>query len=380
MRLLPRWFGWLCVCGLALLGAGCAGLPPTIDPQLLLRDDLFTPPPVPVESTDVLQLSDGMRHYADGALLASKDQRGRLRWLVDALTRPDALRLSYDTERTRTAAEAYAERAGNCLSLTVMTAAFARHLGLPVRFQSLAVDEEYERSADLYIAAGHVNVVLGRDGQAVTVDFVPGVERAHWRTTPIGEATILAMFMNNRAAEALSDGRVNESYWWAREAVRQDPRFLAGANTLGVIYGRAGHLREAEQALRYVLEREPDHVNALFNLVRLLAGQGRDAEYAQLSERLAALQPHPPFWYFDRGREALDRHDFATARDLFLRELRRQPHQHEVHFKLAIAYAGLGQTDRAAQHLKLAIGYSPTRGAQARYAGKLDRLREATRP
>lgn len=125
-----------------------------------------------------------------------------------------------------------------------------------------------------------------------------------------------------------------------------------------------------------MLARDESNLHALANLSRLLAAEGRDAEAAPLAARLAELQPHPPFWHFDRGREAMARGDYAAARDLLLRELRLQPHQHEVHFQLARAYQGLGDGARARRHLALAIESSPTRSTQALYAGKLERLRE----
>ena len=83
----------------------------------------------------------------------------------------------------------------------------------------------------------------------------------------------------------------------------------------------------------------------------------------------------PPFHSLERGRAALAQGDAAQARDLFLRELRLQPEQHEVHFWLAQAYAALGERKPAAYHLSQAADTSPTQQKKAIYAGKLDRLR-----
>ena len=54
------------------------------------------------------------------------------------------LGLEYDATSTRTASEAYAARAGNCLSLVIMTSAFAKALGLPVYYQRVFVDESWK--------------------------------------------------------------------------------------------------------------------------------------------------------------------------------------------------------------------------------------------
>ena len=49
--------------------------------------------------------------------------------LVDALQKHTQLKLEYDAARTKNAAATFASRTGNCLSLVIMTAAFAKELG-----------------------------------------------------------------------------------------------------------------------------------------------------------------------------------------------------------------------------------------------------------
>ena len=69
--------------------------------------------------------------------------------------------------------------------------------------------------------------------------------------------------------------------------------------------------------------------------------------------------------------------DYARARDLFVRELRQQPYQDEVHFWAAQAYWQLGQADKARRHLSLAVEYSANRNMLDRYAAKLEGLRRS---
>src|SRR5439155_1542835 len=74
--------------------------------------------------------------------------------------------------------------------------------------------------------------------ELMTIDFLPGAEMRALRTKPIDEQTIVAMYMNNRAAEALVRGRLDDAYWLAREAMRQSPGYRGSYNTLGVVYRR----------------------------------------------------------------------------------------------------------------------------------------------
>ena len=123
-----------------------------------------------------------------------------------------------------------------------------------------------------------------------------------------------------------------------------------------------------------MLAQDADNVAALSNLVRLVQQDGRQAEARQLGERLARLEPYPPFHFFDLGRAAMAEGNYAGAQKLFDRELGRQPLQHEVRFWAAQAAWHLGDAAKAADHLRQAIDNSPDPRSQAVYATKLDHL------
>ena len=72
----------------------------------------------------------------------------------------------------------------------------------------------------------------------------------------------------------------------------------------------------------------------------------------------------------------MDSGDFPQARDHFLRELRMQPYQDEVHFWAAQAYWQLGQAGQARRHLGQAVENSANRDTHDRYAAKLEGLRQ----
>jgi Flp pilus assembly protein TadD len=185
------------------------------------------------------------------------------------------------------------------------------------------------------------------------------------------------MFMNNRAGESLADGRIDDAYWWARAAILQDPAFLSSYNTLGVVYRRHGNLREAEQLFSSVLRLQPTNRQAISNLALVLKAEGRTAEATRMAAQLEALEPNPPFFFFERGLAALRDRDFATARDLFEREVDRTAGYHEFHFWLAVAYVNLGETAKAREQLVLAIEHSTARKDSDLYSAKLARLQSA---
>src|SRR5262245_11262422 len=265
--------GWL-VALLCLALAACASTPPSA-PTILFTDTLFKAPSERISADDVFALSAEMRGYLGTDIAPLLRARGSRQGLVDALTSPGLLKLEYDSSMTRTASQAFAARSGNCLSLVIMTAAFAKGLSLPVRFQSVTADETVGRSGDIQFIIGHVNVSLGdrtaevggHRSDLLTVDFIPTQGAGRFSTQQISEEMVVAMFLNNRAAEALATGRLDDAYWWARAAIGRDSKFTSSYNTLGVIYWRHGNLAEAERALASALEREPRNTHVMTNLV-----------------------------------------------------------------------------------------------------------------
>ncbi len=378
----------LTLAGAALL-TGCASTPPAPPRTDVFLDAAFQPPSTPIDAQAALQLSPAMKRFAETEMAAEIRSKGVREGLIDALYTKGRLQLDYDSEITRTAAEAFDARRGNCLSLVLMTAAFARHLNLPVQLNSVYLEESWTRSNGIFFVAGHVNVSLGRapnrsagrvavfgDPELMTIDFLPPEQIRRNRSRVIDESTILAMFQNNRAAEALMQGRVDDAYWWARAAVLTDSRWLAAYNTLAVLYRRKGLYDPAEHALRVVLEREPLNVQAMSNLVLVLSDLGRREEAQALAQQLAQVQPVPPYKFFDEGVAAMKAGDFAAARQLFRKEVARAAYVPEFHFWLALANYGLGDLPGARGAITKALQNSATTHDRQLYGAKLAWLNE----
>jgi Tfp pilus assembly protein PilF len=367
----------------ALLGA-CASVPPPQVPTQLFQDQAFDAPTQPIDASEVFALSPAMKRYLEVDIAAQLRSMGAQRGLVDALYSKAKLSLDYDTDITRTAAQAFDARSGNCLSLVVMTAALAKHLSLPIQYQALIGNESWSRNGGLNFVNGHVNITVARrlvdringieSSTLLQLDFgaLPAGRRMHIQT--VSERTVLAMFMNNRAAEALARGDRADAYAYAREAVIQDPAYAGAYNTLAVIYQRRGLAEAAERAYRHAIAQEEDHRAAMHNLSSLLDAQGRSSEAAPWRTKLAKLEAEPPFHHFDLGLAAVQAGDYKAAQAHILREMRRDPDYHEFHFWLAVALFGLGDVAQAREHLDTALKNSTTQRDRSIYASKLQRL------
>ena len=362
----------------------------------LLADERFPPPSVRVDAGDIFALDAAMKAYLREQVEPKVAVKGRQHALIGALYTKNELKLTYDSTLTRSASQAFEDRAGNCLSLVIMTAAFAKALDLEVNYNRVLVDEAIGREGDIYLAIGHINLTLGpRTGntmksrfqagtryiepERMTVDFLRPEDMRTVRTLPLEEATVVAMYLNNRAVEALALGSVVDAYWWAREAVLNDHDCRPAVNTLGVVYERHRDAAEAERTLRHVLARDAGNTLAMSNLVSVLAETGRIDESRALAAKLVKLDPEPPFSWFLRGREALRAGDLETAKDAFAREVARAPDFHEFHFWLAMAHFGLREDAAAHAELERAVETSTTPRDRDRYASKLAALAGGSR-
>jgi hypothetical protein len=252
--------------------AGCASTTALAPAAPEMFDDAhFAPAKEPINPDDVFRLTPEMRTYLRESILPLARTAGLRQAITVSLYDRSKLQLEYDSSTTRTAAQAFEARQGNCLSLVIMTGAFASAMNLKVTYQQVATEEMWSRSGGMYFMSGHVNLLLEKrytdsvgkydSNDLYTIDFMPG-ENSGLRARAISEDTVLAMYMNNRAAEAMVRGDLDDAYWRVRQAVKLDPQFLSAYNTLGVIYLRHGDAAHAEHILHYALGGSPDNRGA----------------------------------------------------------------------------------------------------------------------
>ena len=368
----------------ALLAAGCASSPSHHGhvPAFLFADQHFGAPSEPIAVDQMFVVSESMRDYLRNEFRPGLiDQQTAL---AEALYRRGHLKLEYESAVTRNAAEAFDARAGNCLSLVIMTAAFAKELGLRVRFQSAYLEENWTLKDGLLLGSRHVNITLGRRladvittpfAHELTIDFLPSEQIAGLKTREIPESLVVSMFMNNRAIEAMVGGRNDDAYAWARGSVVNSPDFVPAQNTLGLLYLRKGLLSEASAVFEHMLADDASLTFALANLSEVRTRQGRVSEAERLRQQLARLESRPPLQYYQLGLAAMKREDFRLARDYFASEVKRPDTPAIVRFWLGVALYRLGDVEQGAAEVARAAELSGSRRDQDLYAAKLDWLR-----
>jgi Flp pilus assembly protein TadD len=116
----------------------------------------------------------------------------------------------------------------------------------------------------------------------------------------------------------------------------------------------------------------PDDAVALANQAGFLRTVGRNADAQLLESRLLAIEPYPPYHFFQQGLVALQAADYRQAQILINKDLARQPYNAEFHFGLAAVYLAQGELKDARNHLEQAREYSISKDHRALYSAKLE--------
>ncbi|WP_285164324.1 tetratricopeptide repeat protein [Shewanella goraebulensis] len=351
----------------------------------LFSDSDFTAVAIP-ETDAIFELPEEMvndirRQYARSAGITGEKMPVN-KWLAEYINAQNG-GFEYRDHYTRMASVTAQERAGNCMSLVVLSTAIADVLDVPVKYQDIDVEPIWDRRGGFYLVNGHVNMkLLHRDqantfsmrGSEILVDFLPERSVRAYRVKQINKQTLAGMYFNNVAAEALVKNQYDLAYALAKRAIELDPYYVNSINTLAVIYRHKGMDELAEKAYRHVLQLESKNITTLYNLAIILGEQDRLEEWQQVHKVLELARINNPFYYFDMAQQAYFEKQYQEALVWYKRAVDRADYRHEFYFGLSRAYWATGDERRAKKNMEKALDLSIDQTNQNRYKGKLQAM------
>lgn len=369
---------------------------PTVDDIFYLPDDVITevkrdfatyrfsrqhPMPVHEWLAHYINAQQNQAHQPSAAFNTSSltsINRGAVG--LSELEQPQSL-FRYQDYLTQVASKTFAQRAGNCMSLVVMTAALANALAINTQYYDIAVEPMWDKQGDFYLMNGHVNLlllapenqrVIYSASRGILVDFMPAQALRAYAKVGISQSTLITMFYNNMAAESLVSGDINRAYALVTAGLKLG-EFTPALNTLAVIYRRKGDNVRAEQVYRYALQRDSNDMTTLYNLAVMLGEQNRLDEWAKVHKVLELERIKNPYYYYDMAQQAYDEHNYTEALTWYRRALDKADYRHEFFFGISQTYWALGDTKRAKVNMQKALALSPHNGQQ-RYQMKLQAM------
>jgi tetratricopeptide (TPR) repeat protein len=354
------------VTGLLIL-AGCASAPTVriaaVPAQILWRDQEFNydATPVPVGTRELFALDAGFLATLEASGMKDASTQKRVDYLMSLLFGPGLNAFPYAGNESTIAAETWRARRGNCLSLSVLAYSIARALHLPAQLQEVRVPQYFDRHGIVDFVARHVNVLINNEARLhlkngtmtsgnVVIDFEPqtGWLRAG---TALSEASVLARYYNNVAAEYFARDNLAPAYAWFKAAILADEQYGASYSNLAQLYKRKGIADSAEQLLLHAIALDGADDTAVRSMHQLLVAQGRDVEALKYANLLQARQEKNPYFWLGRGIDYLQDAKYADAVRALERAEALTSGFDEVHRYLAIAYWRSGEQAKAQRQL-----------------------------
>jgi Tfp pilus assembly protein PilF len=346
-----------CLAGLV----GCAALPDPASSAPPWRDGAFAWQPALVRVTreDLFRLDPDLLARVLQPAPADLSRSQKLDHLLTTVFGADKRGFNYAAGHSTVANETWRNQRGDCLSLTVLTYAVARVMGMPAEMQEVETPTLFDRRGGYDFVNQHVNVLFRRaqwtlyaesQPHDVVVDFEPDyVSPRPGRA--LDENGIYARYLNNLAVEYLAQGERPLAYAHFRAAIAADPAYAASYANLALLYRQAALPAEAEQLLQRAVALARQDDVAVHALRDMLAEQGRDGEARRYESILQARRTRDPYHWIAQGVQALEAGDPRKAIRSLEQARDMTGNFREVHALLALAYARAGDSTRADQEL-----------------------------
>jgi Flp pilus assembly protein TadD len=339
--------------------AAALGQPVFDDAELASGGALqLAPPaaPVKVPTPDEAVALDAEMSAFVAPLKAVRDPHRRLLALIEAMEARGMFSLEY-AEVTRTAADTFHDRQGNCLSFTMLFVALARAAGLRASYQSVEVPPSWGYDGAVVIAS-HVNTaVRTSSGDETVVDFNIRQYEGRQQSRRVDDTYALSLFYTNLGAEALLRGDYAAALVYLRSAAAVNADLAGLWVNLGVLYARHGKYEHAEAAYLRALEADDGEPSALANLALVYQALGKAELAADYRKRVQRYRERNPYYHFASATRAFEQQQFAAALASVRKALRLKSDEHEFYALRGRVQTALGESRDASLSFERAREY-----------------------
>ena len=325
--------------------------------------------PIPADE-DPFRVSEEMKQFLAANIGHGSDTVQQLETLVRLVFQENALHFTYEP-LTRTAAETFNKRSGNCVSFTFLFLAMARHLGMNAQFREVDIVPIWSRVGNIISMSGHANAAVSIGSQVYIIDLFPQVNRVQLGGRIVSDARALAHFFSNRGVNQLADGNPPGAVAYFQKSVESDPATAFAWANLGVAETLVGNFEEGEKAYLKALKLAPGELVAMSNLAALYERLGRSREAKAFTAKVTKFQLKNPYYHFSLGLQDYQSGDYRASLEHYKAALKRKSTEHLFYLGLAKAHAQLGEMQKATANLKLAAKYAPDELSKHRYNEKL---------
>ncbi len=378
-----RWQA-LCTAAMGLaagwLLAGCTAAP--VDPELdtrqqdLISGELAFGEVVSgdeLPDVDVLEISDEMREFVAAELGDGGIQSVRFRRIFRGLTREGYFNSSYSADTTRTAADTFATKRGNCLSYTNMFVALSRLADLDARFQIVDVPATWDADADYLIRYTHINVIMKGFtfdtvyGEDFSVDFNDVLPDPDHPRREISDTVATSLYYANLSVDGLRAGEHRKSFVYLKKAIELDPDNQDLWINLGAFYAKQDLHEAALGAYQVALSYDGRSRGALSGLSRSYYLLGEHDKAAYYEEQVRRYRASNPYYHYAIAQAEFERERYEAALSAINEALELRYRSGRFHFLKGLTEHMLGDKAAAEQSFRRANRFGNYRDLKERY-------------
>jgi tetratricopeptide (TPR) repeat protein len=337
---------------------------------------------------EIFALDEEMENMVKHILKPEKDHERKARLLLNYIFSSNHIAMSYDSGTNVTAIDAFHGSKANCMSLTIMAYSLANEAGMKLKFQDIEVPEYWVREGDHQLLMGHVNLLISKPSslykdkmwskEIMQIDFDPNASKDHFPRRVVSKKTMVAMFYNNKGAEALVKSQYDQAYAYFKAATKMDPNYFSAWGNLGVLYKINHHYDLAIQSYQHALDLNPEDLSALENLALLFDKLDRKDEAAIITNKLHNKRLSNPHYHALLASEAKYKNEYDSAIRHLKDAIKLESKFHEFHYDLAKLYLKTEQFTLAKSSIEKAIKFNDNIQVERIYNKKLNFLNQAS--
>lgn len=365
--------------------AGCASTttpkaPPTQEaPSLtqLINHSLFTLEAVPSEQ-QLFQLPQQeqqkfMAYVNANRVLGESDELILYNYIESSL---DGFTYHGDT---LTASQTLEKAHGNCISLAIVTQAYANVIGLETAFQEMTSEPVYAKEGNLVFIANHFRTKLYKplekqEGQiifirpGVIVDYFPSRGSFYFGSADIND--LIAKYYSNLAAEALLQENYNLAYSLLTKAnlfTPDDPELF---NLAAILHKRVDDQATTHRIYQSAFDHQLESLNLLSNYKALAEDIGNEMLVEQINRKLDQTEKDPYQLIVLGETEALSG-QYLPAKKYINEAIDKAPYLSEPYVALAKVRYQQGHLGATKRLLEQAMKLERDETQRSVYAAKL---------
>ncbi|OHU91824.1 MULTISPECIES: tetratricopeptide repeat protein [Pseudoalteromonas] len=354
---------------------------PLKKPSTLLNHSLFTRLNIESEES-IFALPEAERHKFLSYAQEQKLQNIRADTIIANYLDSNLDKFTYDGA-TLNATATLAMNEGNCISLAILTQAYANMLGIETSFKEVATMPVYKKQNQTILVSNHFKTKLYAPREqedekwlyairpGTVIDYFPARDLVF-----IGSATyadLVAKYYANLATEALLAEQFDMSYSLVSQALEYVPYDPELINLAAILHRRVGDTDTAKKLFEFALNNQLVSNNLLYSY-SYLAQQLADTPLQEKLEEQLLNNAKTPFDFLQLAEQDIAKERYSSAEALLKELIASTPYIPEPYFALAKIYYLQDKKAKAAMYLQYAIDKSEDREKQGVYQAKLNTL------